>query len=101
MIGDMHLLGSDEDIRSDRDLAEDYRRGMEWQDNLIAVMQVTMDAQHAELVRLREYIGTLVTCPECDESEVCDPACALREQARDIWRIMDGARRALRGSNGP
>jgi len=56
--GDM--FGYDEDIRSDRDLANDYRREVARQERLIAVMQLDLDRQYAELVRLRELHREIV-----------------------------------------
>ena len=44
---------NDESIRSDKDLAEDYRRGMERQDRLIATMQAELAQKNAEIFRLR------------------------------------------------
>ena len=41
------MFGDDEEIRSYKDLADDYRRGMERQDKLIATMQVELDAKDA------------------------------------------------------
>ena len=38
------MFGNDEDIRSDKDLADDYRAGMERQDRLITTMQAELDA---------------------------------------------------------
>jgi hypothetical protein len=51
------MFGDDEDIRSDRDLAYDYRQEVARLERLIEVMQVDMDAQHAVLVRLREQVA--------------------------------------------
>lgn len=52
----MILFSSDEDIRSDKDLAEDYRRGMEAQDRMIEQYQKDNDALRAEVARLKEWV---------------------------------------------
>jgi hypothetical protein len=66
------MFGDDEDIRSDRDLADDYREGMERQDRLIKTMQAELDRQYAEIVRLRERL-----------SEICDLAAWHYDQDAD------------------
>ena len=48
------MFGDDEDIRSDRDLADDYRREIDRLDRLVSVMEDDLDRKHAEIVRLRE-----------------------------------------------
>ena len=53
------MFGDDEEIRSDKDLAEDYRHGMERQDRLIATMQAELDAKDVLIARLRQTVGAL------------------------------------------
>ena len=53
------MFGDDEDIRSDRDLAYDYRQEVARQERLIEVMQIDMDTKHAEIVRLRVQVEQL------------------------------------------
>jgi hypothetical protein len=50
------MFGDDEEIRSDKDLAEDYRRGMESQDRMIADYQRDNEALRAERDKLRDAI---------------------------------------------
>ena len=54
------MFGDDEEIRSAKDLAADYRQGMERQDRLIATMQAELDAKTAEIIRLRELYAEIV-----------------------------------------
>jgi len=53
------MFGDDEDIRSERDLADDYRQGIEAQDRLIAVMKAELDVKDAEIVKLRKTVNVL------------------------------------------
>jgi len=55
------MFGDDEEIRSDKDLAADYRSGMERQDRLIAMMQADLDAKQAEIVNLRKTVDGLMS----------------------------------------
>jgi hypothetical protein len=60
---------SDEYIRSDKDLAEDYRRGMEAQDRMIADYQRDNEALMVERNRLRDK---LTAAREAIDKIVCD-----------------------------
>ena len=53
------MFGDDEDIRSYKDLAEDYRRGMEAQDSMIADYRRDNETLLAERNRLRDAIEAL------------------------------------------
>ena len=55
------MFGDDEEIRSDKDLAADYRAGMESQDRLIANMRAELDSKDGEIVRLRNAVGALMS----------------------------------------
>ena len=55
------MFGDDEDIRSYKDLAEDYRRGMERHDELIATMKADLDAKDVEIAQLRKTVDGLTS----------------------------------------
>ena len=95
------MFGDDEDIRSDRDQADDYKAGMERQDRLITVMQLDLDRKHAEIVRLREFIRSQALCPCCEQYEQCVPGCTFRDDSVTGWEEMDAARAVLSGDDGP
>ena len=53
------MFGDDEDIRSDKDLADDYRAGMERQERMIELMRAELDEKQDERERLRDAIEIL------------------------------------------
>ena len=58
------MFGDDEEIRSDRDLAADYKRGMESQDRIIADYQRDNEALLAERDALRDRLKTAAEAVE-------------------------------------
>ena len=54
------MLENDEAIRSYKDLAEDYKSGIERQDNLIKTMRRELDEKDAEIVRLQTMLDGLI-----------------------------------------
>ena len=94
------MLGDDEYIRSDRDLAEDYADAAV-NERLITSLQKDVAAKQAEIVRLREYVRSQALCPCCEQYERCVPGCTFREDAAFGWEEMEAARAVLRGDDGP
>jgi hypothetical protein len=74
----------DEYIRSDKDLADDYRAGMERQDRLIATMQADLDAKQAKIQQLLTWVPHPSEMsgwadPECDSgtASIIREACEI------------------------
>jgi hypothetical protein len=53
------MFGDDEDIRSDRDLADDFRRGIEAQDRLIAMMKAGIAASIIPMSNWRIFLTVI------------------------------------------
>jgi hypothetical protein len=70
----------DELIRSDRDLADDYKAGMEVLDKVIATMQAELDAKDAKIAQLLSWVPHPSEMSGWDDPE-CDPdlAAIIRE----------------------
>ena len=50
---------------------------------------------HAELERLREYVGNDCRCPCCNSTDVCVSWCTFADDCPDGWERMQAARKAM------